>query len=71
MDVQVVKNGFFPMVGKNPVTIVIWLSHVLLAERGVVMHMLLTEYDEKKHLKNTFREGWEEGERIGWYALFR
>ena len=41
------------------------LTDILLAERGVVMHMLLTEYDEKKHLKNTFREGREEGERIG------
>ncbi len=27
--------------------------------------MLLTEYDEKKHLKNTFREGWEEGREQG------
>lgn len=27
--------------------------------------MLLTEYDEKKHLKNTFREGWEEGREEG------
>lgn len=33
----------------------------LSAERGVVMHMLLTEYDEKKHLKNTFEEGRKAG----------
>lgn len=25
------------------------------------MHMLLTEYDEKKHLKNTFEEGRKAG----------
>ena len=25
------------------------------------MHMLLTHYDEKKHLKNTFEEGRKEG----------
>ena len=45
------------------------LTDILLTEKGVVLHMLLTEYDEKKHLKNTFREGREEGmeagERIG------
>ncbi len=32
-----------------------------LAEKGMVLHMLLTEYDEKKHLKNTFEEGRKEG----------
>ncbi len=41
------------------------LTDILLAEKGVVLHMLLTEYDEKKHLRNTFREGREEGEKIG------
>lgn len=25
------------------------LTDILLAEKGVVLHMLLTEYDEKKH----------------------
>lgn len=34
---------------------------ILLAEKTEVLHMLLTEYDERKHLKNTFREGREEG----------
>ncbi len=33
--------------------------------KGMVTHMLLTEYDEKKHLKNTFREGREEGLEAG------
>lgn len=37
------------------------LADILLAERGVVMHMLLTHYDEKRHLKNTFEEGRKEG----------
>ena len=27
------------------------LTDILLAEKGVILHMLLTEYDEKKHLK--------------------
>ena len=37
------------------------LTDILLAEKGMVLHMLLTEYDEKKHLKNTFEEGRKEG----------
>ena len=37
------------------------LKDILLAEKGMVLHMLLTEYDEKKHLKNTFEEGRKEG----------
>lgn len=41
------------------------LADILLAEKGMVTHMLLTEYDEKKHLKNTFREGREEGLEAG------
>ncbi len=41
------------------------LTDILLAEKGVVLHMLLTEYDEKKHLRNTFREGREEGLEAG------
>ncbi len=41
------------------------LTDILLTEKGVVLHMLLTEYDEKKHLRNTFREGREAGEKIG------
>ncbi len=41
------------------------LTDILLTEKGVVLHMLLTEYDEKKHLKNTFREGREEGMEVG------
>ncbi len=41
------------------------LVDILLAEKTEVLHMLLTEYDEKKHLKKTFQEGWEEGRDEG------
>ena len=37
------------------------LRDMLLAEKGEVVHMLLTEYDEKRHLRNTFEEGRKEG----------
>ena len=28
--------------------------------------MLLTEYDEKKHRRDTYKEGYDEGERAGY-----
>lgn len=37
------------------------LSDILIREKAEVLHMLLTEYDEKKHLRNTYREGVEAG----------
>ena len=37
------------------------LTDILLKEKAEVTHMLLTEYDEKRHLRNTFMEGREEG----------
>lgn len=37
------------------------LKDVLLKQKAEVLHMLLTHYDEKKHLRNTFMEGREEG----------
>lgn len=37
------------------------LTDILLKEKAEVTHMLLTHYDEKKHLRNTFMEGREEG----------
>ena len=37
------------------------LTDILLKEKAEVTHMLLTEYDEKRHLRNTFMEGKEEG----------
>ncbi len=33
--------------------------------KGMVQHMLLTEYDEKKHLRHTFEEGRQEGLEAG------
>ncbi|MDE6404925.1 MAG: hypothetical protein K2M20_04640, partial [Lachnospiraceae bacterium] len=41
------------------------LKDILIREKAEVMHMLLTEYDEKKHLRNTYREGKEEGIKEG------
>ena len=41
------------------------LTDILLKEKAEVTHMLLTEYDEKRHLRNTFMEGREEGREEG------
>lgn len=42
------------------------LTDVLKKEKSEVLHMIfLTEYDEKKHLRNTFQEGREEGREEG------
>ncbi|MDE7198052.1 MAG: hypothetical protein K2O15_04120, partial [Lachnospiraceae bacterium] len=41
------------------------LRDILIREKAEVLHMLLTEYDEKKHLKNTYREGMEVGMELG------
>ena len=45
------------------------LEDVLTQNKAEVMHMLLTEYDEKKHMKNVFSDGeklgFEKGERSG------
>lgn len=46
------------------------LRDILMKQKAEVLHMLLTEYDEKKHFKTLFREGKEEGIKegmeIGW-----
>ena len=42
------------------------LTDILVKNRTEVLHMLLTEYDEKRHLKTVFREGFEEGELSGY-----
>lgn len=46
------------------------LRDILIKQKAEVLHMLLTEYDEKKHFKTLFREGREEGIKegmeIGW-----
>ena len=43
------------------------LRDILLKSKSEVFHMLLTEYDEKKHLKNTYNEGYEHGQQSGEY----
>lgn len=46
------------------------LTDILLKNRAEVLHMLLTEYDEKKHMKDTYKEGFDDGygagEQIGY-----
>lgn len=41
------------------------LRDILIKQKAEVLHMLLTEYDEKKHFKTLFREGREEGIKEG------
>lgn len=42
------------------------LADILRTEKSEVLHMIfLTEYDEKKHLRNVFKEGIAEGENVG------
>lgn len=41
------------------------LADILLKQKAEVLHMLLTHYDEKKHLKNVYREGKEDGIKEG------
>lgn len=41
------------------------LRDILIREKAEVLYMLLTEYDEKKHLKNTYREGRADGLKEG------
>ena len=43
------------------------LADILLKSKSEVFHMLLTEYDEKKHLKHVKEEGREEAQE----QLFR
>lgn len=38
------------------------LKDILLKSKSEVYHMLLTEYDEKKHMKHIYKEGYEEGQ---------
>lgn len=37
------------------------LRDILIKQKAEVLHMLLTEYDEKKHYRALFRDGWERG----------
>ena len=37
-----------------------------MRDRAEVLHMLLTEYDEKKHMRDTYKEGYDDGEKAGY-----
>lgn len=41
------------------------LRDILIKQKAEVLHMILTEYDEKKHFRTLFREGKEEGIKEG------
>jgi hypothetical protein len=41
------------------------LRDILVKQKAEVLHMILTEYDEKKHFRTLFREGKEEGIKEG------
>ena len=41
------------------------LKDILIKQKAEVLHMILTEYDEKKHFRTLFREGKEEGIKEG------
>lgn len=41
------------------------LRDILIKQKAEVLHMILTEYDEKKHFRTLFREGKEEGKEEG------
>ena len=41
------------------------LKELLSVHRAEVKHVILTEYNEELHLKNTFEEGREEGLKEG------
>lgn len=41
------------------------LKDVLIRQKTEVMHMLLTEFDEKKYKKSVYQDGYEDGVREG------
>ncbi|MCI8281125.1 MAG: hypothetical protein HFI76_05405 [Lachnospiraceae bacterium] len=41
------------------------LEDILIKNKAEVLHMILTEYDEKKHMRDTYKEGEEEGYKKG------
>lgn len=47
------------------------LKDILIRQKAEVLHMILTEYDEKKHMKTIFREGREQGRIEGREELLR
>ena len=47
------------------------MRDILIKNKAEVMHMLLTEYDEKKHMKAIRREGFEDGIEEGRFRLLK
>ena len=41
------------------------LADILEKNRAEVVHMILTEYDEKRHMKSFYEDGYEEGQQVG------
>ena len=41
------------------------LKEVLIRQKTEVMHMLLTEFDEKKYKRSVYQDGYEDGVREG------
>ncbi len=39
---------------------------VLIRQRTEVLHMLLTEFDEKKYKRTVYQDGYEDGELAGY-----
>ena len=46
------------------------LKDVLIRQKTEVMHMLLTEFDEKKYKRSVYQDGYEDGVRKGEVAGF-
>lgn len=42
------------------------LKDILIRQRTEVLHMLLTEFDEKKYKRTIYREGYEDGKQVGY-----
>lgn len=47
------------------------MRDILIKNRAEVMHMLLTEYDEKKHMRTIRREGFEDGIEEGRFQFLK
>lgn len=47
------------------------MRDILIKNRAEVMHMLLTEYDEKKHMRTIRREGFEDGIEEGRFRVLK
>lgn len=46
------------------------LKNIMVKQRTEVLHMLLTEFDEKKYKRTVYNEGYEDGEQAGYSKGF-